>query len=429
MTGISRRFVLKNGVLALACVGGIGGTNPPLLQRAALAAGPPGRKGKVLICVFQRGAADGLSAVAPFGDPHYYKLRKEIAIAPPRQGDADAAIDLDGFFGLHRTLAPLAEIYRDGRLAVVHACGSPNPTRSHFDALDLLEAGVRDDKWVPTGWINRALGAAPARGARTPLRAVSLTGSLPRSLHGDHDVLVIPDLKTFGVAGAAASAGGGADAGGGFEGLYEGTVDDALRGAGKESFDAMRLLKNVDPARYRPAAGADYPADAFGRSLMGIAQLVKADVGVQVAFAESPNWDTHANQGGASGQLAGRLSDFGKALAALYRDLGDRMADVVVLTMTEFGRSVRQNGNRGTDHGHGACFLALGGAVHGGRVLGDWPGLAPEQLFDGRDLAVTTDYRGVLAEVARKHLGAGDLAAVFPGYDVQRKNERGILHA
>ena len=433
MSNISRRFVLKNGALAMACVGASQVWAPTFLRRAALAAGDPLRKkGKVLICVFQRGAADGLSMVAPFGDKSYYELRKETALPrPDAKRGKESPVDLDGFFAFHPTLAPLADIYKKGQLAVVHACGSHNSTRSHFDAQDLMEAGVLKDKSTPGGWLNRALAASPAPEPRTPFRGVAMTSAMPRSLLGEHDVLTIPDLKTFGVSGGGgtvASASGTPGAGG-FEGLYEGAVDEVLHGAGKDSFDAIRMLADANPSRYRPEHGAKYPGDPFGRSLMQIAQLIKADVGVQVAFAEAGGWDTHANQGDVNGQLAGKLYDFGAALAALHADLGDRMADVVVLTMTEFGRSVRQNGNRGTDHGHGACFLALGGAVNGGKVLGQWPGLAPEQLFEGRDLAVTTDFRDVFAEVARKHLGAADTKAVFPDYDVNPENERGLLKA
>jgi uncharacterized protein (DUF1501 family) len=426
MRDISRRIVLKNGALALACVGaGVSVWGPSFVRQAAFAAESPkaaGKGGKVLICIFQRGAADGLSMVPPFGDEHYYKLRNEIALARPAKAQGDeATIDLDGFFGFHRALAPLAPIYRAKELAVIHACGSPNPNRSHFDAQDFMEAGVADDKSVETGWLNRALVASPEPVKRTPFRGVSMTSAVPRSLLGPHDVMAIPDLKTFGVQGAGHNDGG-------FEVLYNDAAGgaDVVRGAGRESFDALRILKAADPTRYKPAHGAKYPDNPYGRALLQIAQLIKADIGVQVAFAESGGWDTHANQGAANGQLAGNLSDFARGIAALHTDLGERMADVVILTMTEFGRSVRQNGNRGTDHGRGACFLALGGSVNGGKVLGDWPGLAQEKLADGRDLAVTTDYRDVFAEVARKHLGATG-KDLFPGYTADAKNEREVL--
>src|SRR4051812_18928331 len=313
MNDISRRFLLKNGALALACVGSVGpwggGGIAFLQQAAALAAsaGEPTRKGKILICVFQRGAADGLSMVAPFGDENYLKIRKEIALpTPAKAAGEEASVDLDGYFAFHRALSPLAPIYHQGELAVIHACGSPTNNRSHFDGQDFMEAGTSMDKSAKGGWVNRALVAGPAPEKRTPFRAVSMTSAVPRSLQGEIDALAIPDLSTFGLTGGgAAAAAGNADgmAGGGFEGLYAqavGAGGDVVGGAGKESFDALRMLKQADPTHYNPANGAKYPGDQLGRSLMQIAQLIKADLGVQVAFAESGGWDTHANQGAAN---------------------------------------------------------------------------------------------------------------------------------
>lgn len=429
----TRRFFLKNGALALASIGSAPLWGPAFLRQTVFATEPRHGTGrKILICLFQRGAVDGLSMVAPFGDPGYFAARKEIALAEPaKSASTDGTIDLDGFFGLHPQLAPLAPIYKAGHLAVIHAVGSPNATRSHFDAQDFMESGVSGDKSVQGGWLNRALLACPEDRAKlaTPFRAVAMTATTPRTLQGELDTLAIPNLATFGVSAAAGLAqpkfASGAAAG--FESLYSDAVDDVLQGTGRESFEAMAMLKKADPLKYTPAKGATYPPGAFGRTLAQIAQLIKADVGLEVAFAESGGWDTHANQGAATGQLAGRLMEFGSGLAALYRDLGDRMNDVVILTMSEFGRAVRQNGNRGTDHGHATCFFALGGAVHGGKVLGPWPGLAPEKLFEERDLAVTTDYRDVFAEIAQKHLGARDLTKVFPGYRLEPRNQRGIL--
>lgn len=432
---LSRRFFLKDGALALASITSTPLWMPAFLRQTVLAAEPgPGAGRKILICLFQRGAADGLSMVVPFGDPGYFAARKEIALAAPaKSAGVDATIDLDGFFGLHPQLAPLVPMFKSGHLAVIHAVGSPNATRSHFDAQDFMESGVSGDKSVHGGWLNRALLACPENRAQhaTPFRAVAMTATTPRTLQGDLDALAIPNLATFGVGAAAGLAqpkpGNGTAAS--FESLYAGAVDDVLHGTGKDSFEAMALLKKTDPLKYTPASGAAYPPGAFGRALAQIAQLIKADVGLEAAFAESGGWDTHANQGAATGQLAGRLMEFGRGLAALYHDLGDRMNDVVILTMSEFGRAVRQNGNRGTDHGHATCFFALGGAVNGGKVHGQWPGLAPGQLFEGRDLAVTTDYRDVFAEIARKHLGAHDLDKVFPAFKVEPKNQGGILRS
>lgn len=445
----SRRMFLKSGAMALVSVGLAPTYGPEFLRKTVFADEPlRARQGsggrKTLICIFQRGAVDGLSMVVPHGDPDYYRLRAVGAggIALPRTG-AERVLDLDGTFSLHPVLTPLKEIYDSGHLAPIHAVGSPSTTRSHFDAQDFMECGSAD-RTLPEGWLSRALLNCPEDQARlrSTLRGVSLTAQLPRSLQGDAQALAIPDLRTFGVADAGAGgAGVGAMGGmtrpgnssgnvaGGFEALYDGAVGDVLHGTGKESFEAMKMLKNITARPYTPANGAQYPRGRFGDALRQIAQLIKADVGVEIAFAESGGWDTHVGQGGAQGQLAQRLREFGQGLAALYRDLGDRMDDTVILTMSEFGRTARQNGNGGTDHGHATCFLALGGSVRGGRVLGQWPGLAPENLYEGRDLAHTTDFRDVFGEVAQRHLGVQDLGVVFPGRTIKPASFRNVLRA
>jgi uncharacterized protein (DUF1501 family) len=382
---------------------------------------------KVLVCVFQRGAADGLSMVVPHGDPFYYQYRSDIALAPPaRSAGAGASLDLDGFFALHPALDAFLPLYKAGHLAVIHACGSSNSSRSHFDMQDFMESGVPADKSVHTGWLNRMVqNRAEARA--TPFRAVSMTSVLPRSLQGDAEALAIRDLPSFGVNSPIAMG----NMAGGFEGMYDGAVDGVLHGAGKESFDAIAMLKKANPSQYTPAHGATYPKGGFGNSMFQVAQLIKADLGLEVAFVELDGWDTHANQGAANGQLAGRLHDFSRAIAAFHADLGDRMSDVLVLTMSEFGRAARQNGNRGTDHGHGTCFFALGGNVRGGRVLGQWPGLAPEKLFEQRDLAVTTDFRDVFAEACTRHFGVKTqaMAQVLPNYAIEEGKFRGFCAA
>jgi uncharacterized protein (DUF1501 family) len=442
----SRRMFLKSGAMALVSVGLAPACGPEFLRKAVFAQEPSrARKAsggrKTLICIFQRGAVDGLSMVVPHGDPDYYRLRAVGAggIALPRTG-AERVLDLDGTFGLHPALAPLKEIYDGGHLAPIHAVGSPSTTRSHFDAQDFMECGS-PDRALPEGWLSRALLNCPEDQARlrSTMSAVSLTAQLPRSLQGEAQALAIPDLRTFGVSEPRARAMGGggmarprtsgSDVAGGFESLYEGAVGDVLHGTGKESFEAMKLLKSITSRPYAPANGAQYPRGRFGDALQQIAQLIKADVGVEIAFAESGGWDTHVGQGGAQGQLAQRLREFGQGLAALYRDLGDHMDDTVILTMSEFGRTARQNGNGGTDHGHATCFLALGGSVRGGRVLGQWPGLAVEQLYEGRDLAHTTDFRDVFGEVAQRHLGVTDLGVVFPGRTFKPASFRGLLRA
>jgi uncharacterized protein (DUF1501 family) len=427
----SRRLFLKQGGIALAALGASSAWNPGLLGRMALAADSARTSSgkKVLICVFQRGAADGLSMVVPHGDPFYYKYRQEIALARPGHSGAGregASLDLDGFFALHPALDAFLPLYKAGHLAIIHACGSPNASRSHFDMQDFMEAGVPADKSVHTGWLNRMIAQRPVAAA-TPFRAVSMTSVVPRSLQGDAETLAIRDLASFGVNGHA-GVGGAAS---GFEGMYDGAVDGVLHGAGKESFDAISMLKKADPTKYTPANGAAYPQGTFSRSMLQVAQLIKADVGLEVAFVELDGWDTHANQGAANGQLAGRLHDFSRAIAALHADLGDHMSDVLLLTMSEFGRAAHQNGNRGTDHGHGTCFFVLGGNVKGGRVLGQWPGLAPEKLFEDRDLAVTMDFRAVFAETCTRHFGVKPdaLGSILPGFDVKAGEFPGFYRA
>jgi uncharacterized protein (DUF1501 family) len=387
---ISRRVFMKDGAMALVSLG----FAPAFLARTVAAADA---RRRVLVAIFQRGAVDGLNMIVPFGERDYYASRPSIAITRPGSG-ADAAIDLDGFFGLHPRLAPLEPLFTARQLAVVHACGSHDDTRSHFDAKS-----TRD------GWLNRYLHAREHQRA-TPFRAVAVAQQLPRSLQGLAPALAIGQIDRFGIRGGAGMVESS------FEREYAEAANALLRDTGREAFNAVRMLKDVDPGRYQPAGGADYPRSAFGEALKQIAQLVKADVGLEVAYAESGNWDHHANEGGAAGILANRLDDLGRGIAALARDLGDRMQDVVVMTMSEFGRAVAENGARGTDHGHGNAMMILGGNVRGGKVYGRWPGLAREQRYEGRDLAITTDFRSVFAEVVREHLGLIDTRSVFPGF-------------
>jgi uncharacterized protein (DUF1501 family) len=400
---LSRRVFMKNGGLALLSLG----FAPAFLERTAEAASA---RRRILIAIFQRGAVDGLNMVVPFGEREYYASRPSIAI--PRPGSDDGAIDLDGFFGLHPRLAPLKPLWDARQLAIVHASGSTDPTRSHFDAQDYMETATPGVKSTQDGWLNRYLHAREHADA-TPFRAVALGGQLPRALHGAAPALAISQLAQFGIRAGQATEAMQAS----FESEYAAAADKVLHRTGGQAFDAVRMLKSADPTKYQPANGAEYPRTGYGEALRQIAQLVKADVGLEVAFAEAGGWDTHANQGATVGELARRLDDFGRGIAALTRDLGDRMADVVILTMSEFGRAVAENGNRGTDHGHGNAMLVIGGQnVRGGQVYGRWPGLAREQRYDGRDLAVTTDFRSVFAEVVRGHLGVTDTRRIFPGF-------------
>jgi uncharacterized protein (DUF1501 family) len=429
---INRRIFLKQGAFAFVCAGAGPFGGMPFLRQAAMAADLGAstlNDDKVLVCIFQRGAVDGLSMVVPYGDPYYYQNRQEISIAAPSQAaGAASALDLDGYFALHPGLESLLPIYKEGHLAPIQACGSPNSSRSHFESQDLMESGVDENRGVEDGWLNRLLTACPEDSAKkTAFRAVSMTSVIPRSLQGEEDAMAIRDLDTFGINGDAGSVmAGPSGTASGFESMYGAAVDTVLHGTAKESFDALSLLKETRSTPYQPANGAVYPASGFGRNLKQIAQLIKARVGVKIAFAEVDGWDTHANQGNDKGQLAGRLQGFGDALAALYRDLGDRMSDVVVVTMSEFGRAVHQNGNRGTDHGHGTCFFTMGGSIKGGKVYGDWPTLSPDKLFQNRDLAVTTDFRDVFGEICARHfgVGTGDLSKLFPGYAVDAQRFR-----
>jgi uncharacterized protein (DUF1501 family) len=415
---VTRRFFLKSSGLSLVAFG----VAPQALVRSALAAEAAAR-GKTLVVVFQRGAMDGLNAVIPYGDDMYRRLRPSIAIPAPRGGSRDAALDLDGHFGLHPALEPLLPLWNEGSLGLVHAVGSPNTTRSHFDAQDFMESGTPGLKSTEDGWMNRHLQANPnAKG--TPFRGISLTPTLPRSLAGKAPAVAMASIQQFALRG-----GGTGHVAQSFEDMYDGAVRNVMQGTGQQTFDALAFLKKADPARYTPSAGAAYPRGKYGDSLRQVAQLIKADVGVEVAFTEVGGWDHHTAEGGVQGQLANRLREFGQALAAFHRDLGDRMRDVVLVSLTEFGRTVRENGNRGTDHGHASVSFVVGGEVRGRKVHGRWPGLGASDLHEGRDLAITTDYRDVLSEVLVRHLGAKNVAPVFPGRALDPSAFPGVMRA
>ncbi len=416
---ISRRFFLKSGGVALVGVGAGAAGLPGFLARAATTTA---KRGKTLVVVFQRGAADGLNIVVPHGEPAYCDLRPSIAIPRPRKGVSETALDLDGFFGFHPALAPLKKLYDRRLLAVVHAVGSPDATRSHFDAQDFMESGTPGTKSTSDGWLNRYLGS---RRASIPsgFRAVSVTSQLPRILEGNASALAIPELSRFGFDDRGLSR----VALRGLEALYDASNDPLLAPSGRETFDALERIERTEPARSRPEHGAHYPDGGFGRSMFQIAQLIKADLGLEIAFAELGGWDHHVNEGGVKGPLANLLRRFAGGVDAFVRDLGDRMEDVVLVTLSEFGRTAAENGNRGTDHGHGNAIFAVGGGIKGGRVLGDWPGLQPDQLYEGRDLDLTTDFRDVMGELLTVHLGASRLDRVFPGYPLSRERFRGLL--
>jgi uncharacterized protein (DUF1501 family) len=402
MNMTTRRLFLKSSGIAMFGVG----SAPLWLARTAQAV--EARK-KVLVAIFQRGAVDGLSMVVPHGERRYYDSRANLAI--PRPGSENGAIDLDGFFGLHPSLAALKPIYDDQRLAIVHATGSPDPTRSHFDAQDYMESGTPGLKSTRDGWLNRAL---PREESASPVRAVSLGTQLARALRGSNDAVAVQSLDNFQVRDARGAAT--------FESMYAATLDQVLNGAGKETFEAVKLMESIRRQPYTPANGAQYPNNPLAQSLLQIARMIKAGVGLEVAFADMGGWDTHANQ---PAQLTNLLGQFGNALAAFDQDMGALMDNVCVVTMSEFGRTVHENGSRGTDHGHANVMLAFGGGVKGGKIHGEWPGLAPDKLYQERDLAVTTDFRDVLGEFVARHLGNPQVGAVFPGYSSPRY--RGLL--
>jgi uncharacterized protein (DUF1501 family) len=413
---MERRVFVRSGALALVTLG----LSPRFLRRTAFGMTAP--KGKTLIVLFQRGAADALNVVVPHGEAAYYGLRPSIGIPRPARGVQNAAVDLDGFFGFHPALAPFKPLYDRGILGAIHAVGSPSSTRSHFDAQDFMESGTPDDKNTPDGWLNRYLATRGTCEAckPTPFRAVALAPQTPRILEGPSATVAMNSLDEFTVR----ATGNDVER---LEALYRTGSADLVHGTGSEMFEAVKMLKAANVGKYTPDGGADYPKSQFGTRLKQIAQLIKMDLGVEIAFADVGGWDTHVNQGGATGQLAGRLDDFARSIAALVADLGDRMGDVTIVTMSEFGRTAKENGNGGTDHGHAGTMFVVGGDVVGGTVHGRWPGLRPEQLNEGRDLALTTDFRAVFSEVAARHLGAARLDAIFPGYSAKTDAWLGVV--
>jgi uncharacterized protein (DUF1501 family) len=410
---LTRRIFLRGSAIVMAGMGAV----PSWLARAASS---EGKKRKILVVIFQRGAADGLNIVVPFSEKRYRELRPTLAIAPP-SGQASVngpfngnAIDLDGRFALNGAMQPLKALWDKHQLAVVEATGSPDNSRSHFDAQDSMESGT-PGKASGDGWLNRAL--PPADTETSPLRAVAMGKQVSRTLRGERDAIAVGDPQQFNM--------GNQDAASILETMYATSADAQWRRTGKGAFEAMKLLQSINRSPYYPQNGAQYGQGGdLGRSLQQLARLIKADAGVEAAFAEIDGWDHHGNE---NPQLSNMLRQFSTALTAFSQDMGDRMEDIVLVTMSEFGRTAEENGNAGTDHGHGSLMMVLGGPVQGGKVYGKWPGLEKEQLFEGRDLAVTTDFRSVLSELIRGHLGQKDLGPVFPGY--QAGDPLGLLRA
>lgn len=402
---ITRRVLMRNGAMALVGTAAI----PSFLTRVMFAAETTEHRNKQrLVVLFQRGAADGLNIVVPHAESYYYQARTSIAI--PRS----QVLDLDGFFGLHPALASFTPLWEQKHLAIVHAVGSPDPSRSHFDAQDYMESGTPGSKATVDGWLNRALQAQDEHehGKESPFRAVSMGADVARTLQGKVPAVAMSNVGSFAVGGRNPNA---APVSAIFETMYDDSTASLLRGTGAETFEAVKMLQATDPAHYMPANGAQYPAGRFGESMKQIAQLMKADLGVEVAFADIGGWDHHVNEGNTEGQLARSLHNFSQGIVSFWQDMGDAAENVTLVSMSEFGRTVRQNGTGGTDHGHANVMFVLGGQVKGGKVYGKWPGLNPEQLYQNRDLAITTDYRQVLAEAVWKNLNARDMNRVFPG--------------
>jgi len=402
---LTRRFFLRGSAVVLAGAGAV----PAWLARAATV---EGKKRKTLVAIFQRGAADGLNIVVPFGEKRYHELRPTLAIAAPTgpnngNGPQGRAIDLDGMFALHGAMQPLKALWDQKQLAIVEATGSPDPSRSHFDAQDYMESGT-PGKNSGSGWLNRALPAEA--GSASPLRAVAMGNQIPRTLRGDREAIAIGNSQQFDL--------GNDEVASILQNMYSTTSDVALNRTGKDAFEAMKMIRSINqtpPSQPAPGNAPQYgQGGELGRSLEQLARLIKGNAGVEGAFAEIGGWDHHGNE---NAQLFNLLRLFSTAIAAFCRDMGDRMEDIVLVTMSEFGRTVEENGNAGTDHGHGSVMMVLGGAVQGGKVYGKWPGLEKEQLYEGRDLAVTTDFRAVLSELVRGHLGQNDVSAVFPGFE------------
>jgi uncharacterized protein (DUF1501 family) len=393
---LNRRIFLRGSAIVMAGMGGL----PGWLARAAAT---EGKKRKTLVVIFQRGAADGLNIVIPFTEKRYRELRPTLAIAPPvGAGAANGLIDLDGRFALHPAMQPLRSLWDKEQFAIVEATGSPDNSRSHFDAQDSMESGT-PGKTRGDGWLNRAL--PKQEGEVSPVRAVSMGNPVARTLRGEQNAIAVGN--GFNVTNQAAASI--------LETMYATSADAQWGRAGKQAFDAVKLIQSINKTpNDSPAMAQSYAQGGdLGRNLQQLARLIKADAGVEAAFAESNGWDHHGNE---NVQMANLLRQFSTALAAFSQDLGDRMEDIVLVTMSEFGRTAEENGNAGTDHGHGSLMMVMGGPVQGGKVYGEWPGLEKEQLFEGRDLAVTTDFRAVLSELIGGHLGQQELGSIFPGY-------------
>ncbi|HYM30767.1 MAG TPA: DUF1501 domain-containing protein [Candidatus Cybelea sp.] len=397
------RPVSRRTLLQAAAAGALVNVLPIGRSGWAATAGVAGPK---LVVVFLRGAVDGLNVVVPHGERAYYDERPHIAI--PRQGGENGVIDLDGHFGLHPALRPMQALWRDGSLAFVHACGSPDTTRSHFDAQDYMESGTPGLKTTPDGWLNRVVAELP--GPHGPTDALGLGPTLPRILTGRMPVAMLP----LGRGAARPMAIDRPEVAANFDRLYAG--DDSMSRAYQEGRTARSKLVVEMADEMKAADNGAPPPDGFSNDTERLARLMSQDHSIRIAFLALGGWDTHVNQGSAQGQLANHLKPLADGLAAFAQAMGPAWHETVVLVISEFGRTMRENGNGGTDHGHGNVMWVMGGPVRGGKVYGPWPGLGSAALYQGRDLAVTTDFRHPIAAVLERHFRLTDtqLAKVFP---------------
>lgn len=366
-----------------------------------------------LVVVFLRGAMDSLTTVVPYGDPNLYIVRPTLAVQPP--GSPDGAVDLDGFFGLAPAMAPLLPAYQSGQLAIVHATGSPDPTRSHFDAFKFMEYGnPLQPETIFSGWLARHLQSVPPLGT-TPLRAMAVSDLLPKMLAQAPDALPISDPPSFDFPGNPAT-----------KVLRQAVLEntyalagDPLASAAQNTVDTIALLGTIDFDNYVPSGGAVYPDGEFGTAMKSIAAIIKAQTGLEAATVDLGGWDTHNNQGVIGGYMANLMTDLSTTLAAFHIDMQAQMNELTLVAMTEFGRRADENGSLGTDHGHGSCMFVMGGNIAGGQVIADWTDnelLNTDLLYQNDSLDVTIDYRDIVSEILQNRLNNTDLASVFPNF-------------
>jgi uncharacterized protein (DUF1501 family) len=402
-----RNFMAVTGGVTMAAL-----SAPSWLPRVAVAKDHRGTQRDVMVAIYLRGASDGLTLCVPWGENAYYTNRPTLNIPRPDSADPNRATDLDGFFGLPPAMSPLLPAYQAGKLLIVHACGSTDTSRSHFDAQRLMEVGVAGVTYT-SGWLGRHLYSVAPMDPNAILRAVGISTGLQRSLQGGPSTLPIPDLDNFGLSGSSTT---NAERRGALSDMYA-VVPDPVHAAAENTLATIDLLNTINFAGYVPAGSAAYPAGGFGLALKSTAALIKAQVGVEAVAIDVSGWDTHINQGPISGGMATLMSTLAAGVGAFYTDMTTGTAPTFVLVaMSEFGRRLAENGSLGTDHGHGNALFVMGNCIAGGQVMRQWPGLSPGQLYQGRDLQVTIDYRDILAEIIQQRLGNTNLDYVFPGY-------------